>query len=137
MTFFAAWFHFVGDEDIGAIDVVPDYFCAKDSADDVSRVYPDSHIEILEVDDVPDFPDLLYHEVPELEHILSFFGRVSLGGLEEAHHNVAVSDGVELIGSLLLAYLIELGEEVPEHVDHFVRRNFARILSEASNVGEE
>lgn len=54
--------------------------------------------------------------------VLGFWGldRVAFLGVGEAHHHVAVSDGVDLVDLELETALVELGEEGSEHCDHLL-----------------
>lgn len=57
--------------------------------------------------------------------------------INESDGDVAVSYRVEFVDFVLLAFLIELGEEFAEHEDDLLRLDGRGITCKAGDVGEE
>lgn len=52
---------FIGNHDIRSIDIVPDYLCADDTSNNSTCVNPNSHIQIIKIQGLPNSLNSLDH----------------------------------------------------------------------------
>lgn len=101
-------------------------------------MYSDPHVQLVELDHAADLRDGLDHADAELHHIIGLFSRpLPVALVEEAHHDVTVSDGVELEEVEPVALFVEVGEEPGQHLDDLSPRFAGRVGGVAADVCEQ
>lgn len=103
-------------------------------------MYSDPHVEPWKVYDRAHFSDHLDHAEARGDHVHSLLRRMAvvfLVAIHKPHHHVAVPDRVQFEHLLGHTNFIELREEVPQHVHDLLGLDLARVLREASDIGEE
>jgi hypothetical protein len=101
-------------------------------------MYSDPHVQLVEFDHAADLRNSLDHTDAELHDVVSFFRRsLAVTFVEEAHDDVAVSDGVELEEIQSVTLFVEVGEESGQHLDHLSTCFTGRISGVSADVCEE
>jgi hypothetical protein len=97
-------------------------------------VESNSHVQAVELDFFTDCSDDADHIQSQTDHLDSLHARVSVVGIDEAEHNVTVSDGVDLIEALLHARFIKFRKEGRQHLDDFLRLHAGRVVGETLDI---
>lgn len=94
----------------------------------------DSHVQAIEFDLSTDLSDDIDHVQGHSDHSDSLVAGISVVRVDEAEHDVAISDGVDLIKALLHARFVKLGEQRGQHLNDFLRLDTCRVVSESLDI---
>ena len=86
--------HFIGNDYIAAVDIVPDNISAEHSSYYFACVNAYSHVQGLEIDDLPHFLDGFNHGKAHIHDVFGFFWRISVIGIDQSETDIAISNRV-------------------------------------------
>lgn len=118
---------FIGNHNVRTINIIPHYISANDSTNNCTSVNSDPHIEFLKIEPLSDSLYSFNHCKAHVYNILSLLEIIPLIAIDEAQHNIAISNGVYFVNIVLEAELIELFEKLPQHLHHFYWSVLIRI----------
>ena len=100
-------------------------------------VNSDSHIQLVEVDDIPNVSYNFYHRQSHFHHVLCLLNWISLQSVCKAHDDIAISNSIHLVDFILQAAFIEFRKQISEHYHDLSRSHAAGVFGETCNIGVE
>lgn len=118
MSCFSLFFEFIGDHDVGAVNVVPDDFSSDDTSNDLAGVDTDSHVEFRKVIFFSHNLDVFNHREAHIDDVFGLLQDIPLIAIGKAQDNIAVANGINFVNIMFKALFIKLLKQFPEHFNN-------------------
>jgi hypothetical protein len=115
---FSLLLKFVGDHDVGAVNVVPDDFSSDDTSNDFASVDTDSHVELRKVVFFSDNLNVFNHRESHIDDVFGLLQDVPLIAISKSQNNIAISNGINFVNIMFKALFIKLLKQFPEHFNN-------------------
>ncbi len=115
---FSLLLKFVGDHDVGAVNVVPDDLSSDDTSNDLTCVDTDSHIKFRKVVFFSHNLDVFNHREPHIDNVFGLLQDVPLIAIGKTQNNIAIANGINLVNIMFKALFIKLLKQFPEHFNN-------------------